>query len=478
MSKPLKCVWQGKRLSETALLNLVEEFKEEDGTALLYSGGTSDMAHRCYLYLFPYQKLIVEPDFYVSQRQPGHPFRMPADSNAWDWLQSQIDVDDETSASSPRWVGYLGFEMHHNAGPAPHPIPKPPNYPLAYFQRSVLNLVWTRATQSACLYLDEEGFNLLSTEKQRIVKNLLKFEYWSQKRAKPLSASRWEMLEGPLDRQTYYSMIEQAKEHIRAGDIYQVCLSQRLTFRGNGSPYSLFLQLVQENPTAYAAFLKAEQLSVVSSSPERFLEKNGSKLETRPIKGTAPRGKTIREDLESQKALLNSEKERAELLMITDLMRNDLGRVSQTGTVETKELCKCESFSNVFHLHSRIESIVLPNLHPIEILRACFPPGSISGCPKIRAVEIISSLEQRPRGIYTGALGHVFSNGDFDFSVAIRTLTFLDGIAAVQLGGAVTLDSDPEKEYDETMHKGSSILSALKSNKQDINRNTYTITNK
>lgn len=199
----------------------------------------------------------------------------------------------------------------------------------------------------------------------------------------------------------------------------------------------------------------------MSSSPERFLQKRGNVLETRPIKGTAPRGKTVAEDLNHKKNLLKSEKELAELMMITDLMRNDLGKISVNGSVEVSLLCGCEAYHNVFHLFSIVRSRVLAKFHPLEIVRACFPGGSITGCPKLRAMEVIAELEQRPRGIYTGSIGYFSQNGDFDLNIAIRTLMMTEGKINVQLGGGIVIDSQPRKEYEETYHKGRSIFEIL-----------------
>jgi para-aminobenzoate synthetase component 1 len=269
------------------------------------------------------------------------------------------------------------------------------------------------------------------------------------------------MTQPPENFQLYSSKIERAKDLIASGDIYQVNLSQQICFEGERDPYDIFRKLAQKNPAPFSAYLKGKDFAIVSSSPERFLEKKGDYLETRPIKGTIPRGNNNVEDEHNRRELLSSEKEKAELLMITDLMRNDLSKISFPGSVETIDLWRCEPYTNVFHLLSIIRSHAKPNIHPVDLIRQCFPGGSITGCPKLRAMEVIAELEKRARGIYTGSIGYISANGDFDFNIAIRTLVFNAQRLDIQLGGAIVADSISEKEYQETLHKGKSIFNVL-----------------
>ncbi len=230
---------------------------------------------------------------------------------------------------------------------------------------------------------------------------------------------------------------------------------------GDVDPFSLFRSLFLENPAPFACYLNFDGVSIVSSSPERLLSKTGSLLETRPIKGTIPRGKDQAEDKVNLSRLLHSEKDKAELLMITDLMRNDIGKTSLVGSVRTEELWRVEAYSNVFHLLSVIRSKAKADKHPLDLVRSCFPGGSITGCPKLRAMELILELEKRARKIYTGSLGYFSSEGDFDFNIAIRTLLVDNEGIDLQLGGAIVLDSNARLEYLETLHKGLSIFQVL-----------------
>jgi para-aminobenzoate synthetase component 1 len=264
--------------------------------------------------------------------------------------------------------------------------------------------------------------------------------------------------------ESYATKVEAAKELIYAGDIYQVNLSQQIVFVGQRDPFQIFDSLARLNPAPFSAFLKLKNFAVISSSPERFLSKQEGWLETRPIKGTKVRGKTPQEDECNLKALLNSEKNKSELLMITDLVRNDLGKVSLPGSVSTLKINSVASYENVHHLYSIVKSRALPGLHSIDILRSCFPGGSITGCPKLSAMEVIANLEDRARGLYTGSIGYFAGNGDFDFNIAIRTLTVTNDRIDIQLGGAITADSDSKDEFEETLHKGASIFKALQAN--------------
>jgi para-aminobenzoate synthetase component 1 len=268
----------------------------------------------------------------------------------------------------------------------------------------------------------------------------------------------------PLEtRERYVEKVLRAKEQILDGEIYQVNLSHTCRYAGIHDPFSLYRQLIDHNPVPFSAYLNIDsRFSIVSLSPERLLRHERGVLETRPIKGTAPRGQNAEEDQAERANLLASPKERAELMMITDLMRNDLGMVSKAGSVLTPELCVCEAYASVYHLHSVIRSQAKESLHPLDLLGAAFPGGSISGCPKSSAMRTIRELEQRPRGIYTGSIGYIRGNGDFDFNIAIRTLAVEGDTAMLSLGGGIVADSDPHLEYEETLHKGRPFFRSLR----------------
>ena len=268
-------------------------------------------------------------------------------------------------------------------------------------------------------------------------------------------------LAGGFTHQEYVDAVEKARQYIIDGDIFEVNLSQRFEAKLTITPYELYRRLRQINPAPFACYLDFEEVSVVSASPERFLRVRGDWVETRPIKGTRPRGKTTVEDEVLANELMSSVKDRAENIMIVDLERNDLGRVCRFGTIKVTELAILETFPTVFHLTSTVEGKLREGKNCIDLLKATFPGGSITGAPKVRAMEIIDELEPTKRSVYTGNIGYLSFNGDLDLNIAIRTFLVKGSRAYFQVGGAVVYDSDPEAEYQETLDKGRALINAL-----------------
>lgn len=264
-----------------------------------------------------------------------------------------------------------------------------------------------------------------------------------------------------LSRAEFEEMVRRAQQYISAGDIYQVNLAQRFAAPVRSNPYILFEQLLWRSPAPGGAFLDTGERQILSSSPELFLRIRGRHITTRPIKGTRPRSRDPLLDEQLAYELLTDPKELAELVMITDLERNDLGRVCEYGSVTVSELIKLERYAQVFHLVSTVEGMLRPELSPLDALRECFPGGSISGAPKKRACEIIRELEPCPRGIYTGAIGYFGFNGDAAFSIAIRTMIQEREELHFHVGGGITADSVPAREYEETLHKAAGMKLAL-----------------
>ena len=264
-----------------------------------------------------------------------------------------------------------------------------------------------------------------------------------------------------LPKADYLARIHQAKEHIRAGDIYQVNLTNRFDVpTGETEPFDLYRRLRQINPSGFAAYLPYPDQTILSSSPELLLHGDGDRVVTRPIKGTRPRTDDTADDDWGRAALLASEKDRAELNMITDLLRNDLGRICQFGSVRVLNDAKVETHPTVFHLVSTIAGRLRSDASGAEILRAILPGGSVTGCPKIRAMQIISELEHWPRDAYCGAIGYLGLDGRLCLNVAIRTMIHRGTTLHVYAGGAITADSDPESEYTEMLAKAKGMLQA------------------
>ena len=273
-------------------------------------------------------------------------------------------------------------------------------------------------------------------------------------------------VEGPPLRSTftlegYLAAVKRIKDYLAAGDIYQANLSQRFMLPFAGDSWPLYLRLRQVNPAPFAAYLEFPEVTVLSASPEEFLRVEGRRVETRPIKGTRPRGGTSEEDAALARELLASEKDRAENIMIVDLLRNDLGRICRVGSVQVPSLFAVEQHPTVHHLVSTVTGDLPEGVDSVDLLRACFPGGSITGAPKIRAMEIIEELEPTRRGISCGAIGFLGFNGAMNTSIAIRTMVITKGALTFGVGGGIVWDSDPEVEYQETLHKACGLMRAL-----------------
>lgn len=269
----------------------------------------------------------------------------------------------------------------------------------------------------------------------------------------------WEWNLSPAE---FREAVAQVRSYIASGDVYQVNLSRRARCRFSGDGLQLYQSLRQRNPAPYGAYLSIDGLEVFSTSPEQFLVKRGRQLETRPIKGTRPRGQTLAEQERYVAELRASEKDRAELLMIVDLERNDLGRVAEFGSVTVEGLYQIEQYARVIHQTARVKAVLRAGLDVSDCLRALFPGGSITGAPKVRAMEIIEELEPTRRSIYCGSLGYIGFDGDAEFNIAIRSLQLKDGWLDYQVGSGIVWDSDPEAEYQETEDKGRAIVEAVR----------------
>ena len=262
-------------------------------------------------------------------------------------------------------------------------------------------------------------------------------------------------------REEYEALVEKAKDYIRAGDIFQVVPSQRLSVPFRARPVDVYRALRALNPSPYMYFLDLGKTQIVGSSPEILVRLKAGKVVVRPIAGTRPRGKTHAEDLALEHELLADAKERAEHLMLIDLGRNDVGRVSKTGSVQLTESFVIERYSHVMHIVSQVEGSLRDGLSYMDVLKATFPAGTVSGAPKIRAIEIIQQLEPVKRNIYAGAIGYIGWWGDADTAIAIRTAVIQNGRLYVQAGGGIVFDSDPAKEWEETMNKGRALFRAV-----------------
>jgi anthranilate/para-aminobenzoate synthase component I len=269
-------------------------------------------------------------------------------------------------------------------------------------------------------------------------------------------------LEATMTPAEFERMVERALEHIRAGDIFQANLSQRFTTGWRSPALPLYETLRRVNPSPFACFALLEGCGVVSCSPERLVRVQDGHLDTRPIAGTRPRGMTPAEDAVNSLDLLLSEKERAEHIMLVDLARNDLGRVADVGSVAVNELMTLEEYSHVIHIVSDVSGTLRRGMDAVDVIRAAFPGGTITGCPKVRCMELLRELEPVPRGLYTGSLGYLGFDGMMDLNIAIRTMVVQGGRLSFHVGAGIVVDSDPQREFQETLAKAAALVSALR----------------
>lgn len=262
-------------------------------------------------------------------------------------------------------------------------------------------------------------------------------------------------------KEEYIDSIKRLKGYIESGDVYIANLTQRFFTETKLNSFEIYKRLRSINKAPFSVFANYEDFQIISSSPERFIEIKNRKVITRPIKGTRPRGKNEEEDLKNSLELLNSEKDKAELLMVVDLERNDLSKICKPHTVIVTELFKLEKYATVFHLVSTVEGILKDNISAVECIKECFPGGSITGTPKIRAMEIIEELEGLKRNIYTGAIGYFDFRGNADFNIVIRTIIKKENKAYFGVGGGITYDSIEEDEYNETLDKAKALMKVL-----------------
>ncbi|MDU5107890.1 aminodeoxychorismate synthase component I, partial [Clostridium sp.] len=264
-----------------------------------------------------------------------------------------------------------------------------------------------------------------------------------------------------FNKSEYKTAITKMKNYIVSGDIYIANMTQRFYTDSAEDSFEIYKKLRSINKAPFSAYMNFNDFQIISSSPERFLEVNNRKVVTRPIKGTRPRGKNKEEDKKNSLELLNSEKDKAELLMVVDLERNDLSKVCKPHSVKVTELFKLETYATVFHLVSTVEGELKDEVSAIKCIKECFPGGSITGTPKIRAMEIIEELEALKRNIYTGSIGYFDFRGNADFNIAIRTIIKKDNKAYFGVGGGITYDSNEEDEYNETLDKAKALMRVL-----------------
>ncbi|MFK2825249.1 anthranilate synthase component I [Bacillus sp. B190/17] len=354
-------------------------------------------------------------------------------------------------------IGYIGYDVMFLDEVIGEPLEDELNMPDVHFMFYDTFIVYDHLLQKITLAAVDLFGDRTEAEMEEA---LVKLEHCVNHTSHPQASESLETLvfTGNVDRSQFCEMVETAKQHIVRGDIFQVVLSQRLKAAFHGNPFSLYRRLRTSNPSPYMFYIDFKEYTVLGVSPESLIRVNDKEVVTNPIAGTRPRGADVSEDAQLERELLNDEKEMAEHRMLVDLSRNDLGRVCEIGSVHLSKYQKIEKYKHVMHIVSEVTGQLKRDVHPIDALSACLPAGTVSGAPKIRAMQIINDLESAKRGLYSGAVGYISSNGDLDFALAIRTMIVKDDQAYVQAGAGVVYDSIPEKEYEETMHKAKALL--------------------
>ena len=348
------------------------------------------------------------------------------------------------------WLVYFSYESAYLMEPKLAHLITPSEHPLAIAIHCQGALVRDRTS----------GQSWVCGAKQPVVDEILRrLDVPASWEAAPVRIEDWH--EEPGERFT--AAVEQAKSLIRSGDIYQANLSRQYTCRLSDGvrAVDVMSQLMQANPAPFAGFLQVNDYAITSSSPERLLSIHDGWVETRPIAGTRPRGEDEQADQALIEELINTPKEQAEHIMLIDLERNDVGKVCQTGTVEVDELMVIESYQHVHHIVSNVKGRLKPGVSVVAVIKALFPGGTITGCPKIRCMEVIHEIEQRPRACYTGSMGYINHNGQVDLNILIRTLEVHGDLLTFNAGAGIVFDSQAEAELAETRHKAEGMIRAL-----------------
>ncbi|KPU43593.1 anthranilate synthase component 1 [Oxobacter pfennigii] len=359
-------------------------------------------------------------------------------------------------------VGYAGYDIVRQYESLPDKNEDEINIPEAYFMfyKIIYCYDHLRHTLSAIYNvfpLDEASYDEVTKQLEMAIEKVN-----IQGEVHHMAAeSEKKEVKSNFTEEEFCSIVKKAKEHIVKGDIFQAVLSQRLTAKSHSHPFDVYRRLRSKNPSPYLFYIDFTEFQVVGSSPESLVSVKGDTVTTNPIAGTRPRGKTAQEDMKLKEELLRDEKERAEHLMLVDLGRNDIGKVSTLGSVRLDKFMDVDLYSHVMHIVTKVSGELHDNMSCFDALKACLPAGTVSGAPKVRAMEIIDDLENIRRGLYAGAVGYFSYDGNMDMCIAIRTIIFKEDTAYLQAGAGIVYDSDPSYEYVETLNKVMILKEAL-----------------
>ena len=464
--------WEPITLSEP-FVDFTARFKDMPGTVILLSGGDMDCAR--------YHIMAARP--WLTFRGRGSHMQITTDGQAFEFEENpfdmlrkiinafRIDPADLPVPIAGGLFGYLAYDLKDHLEELPRTSVDDLNLPdICLFAPSII-LVQDKLADTTHLVIPQRTL----MDRQLLEDDRRFFHRMAQK---PIPQNGKFIgdaagFKSNFIRPDYEEAIETIKEYIAAGDVYQVNMSQRFAMDFKGDGLALFKALYKHNPAPFFAFINAGDHQVVSTSPERFVRLNGKQVETRPIKGTRPRGKSELEDARLKRELQQSKKDDAELSMIVDLLRNDVGKVCTAGSVRVVEHKRLVAYRNVYHLVSLVEGELDQDRDAVDLLRATFPGGSITGCPKKRAMEIIDELEPTRRHVYTGAIGYIGFHDSMDLNIAIRTAVINNGKIIFSVGGGIVFDSDPSDEFEETLHKGRTLMAVFEGDAGSVDNKNY-----
>jgi para-aminobenzoate synthetase component 1 len=384
--------------------------------------------------------------------------------NPMDFLKGKLELYKAEKEEFPfigGGVGYFSYDLSHQFEELPKTVKKDVDIPemvMGFYDGVIIVDHLKNKKYISAIGFEKNIEEIIKKLEEKIVERQLKVD---REKLKIGSMIKNKDITSNMNKEYYLESIQKLKEYIYSGDIYQVNFTQRFSCDFKGNSMKLYKNLRDINPAPFATYFDFNDGIIVSSSPERFIKLTDGVMETRPMKGTRPRGKTPKEDEMLKQELVNSEKDRAELLMIVDLMRNDISRVAKTGSVEVTELFHLEEYATVLQMVATVKGRLRNDLTAVDIIKNTFPGGSITGAPKIRAMEIIDELEINERNIYTGSIGYIGFDGNMDLNIAIRTIILKDEKAYFQVGGGIVWDSDPNEEYEESLVKGRALVKAL-----------------
>lgn len=441
--------------------NIYEIFKDEIHSSFLDSSMVEDkLGKYSFIGLNPFKRVRVEKQkVYINDRETKEDiFKVLKDTINKYKFKNNTEIPFISGG-----IGYLSYDFGRTLEKFSDTAKEEVDIPLCIFNFYDNLIIFDHSNNKK--YISSLG--ILEEEEESIKKILEKIENHKVKenhKKETIEVNHNYSIQefsSNFSREEYEETVEKVRKYIEEGHIYITNLTQRFLKEVKEEPYNIYKKLRLLSPAPFAAYLNYEDFKILSSSPERFIKIEDKVVQTRPIKGTRPRGKTKKEDENNREELKNSEKDKSELLMIVDLERNDLSKVCAEHSVKVLELFEIEEYSTVFHLVSNINGRLREDKDCIDCIKATFPGGSITGAPKIRSMEIIEELEGLKRNIYTGSIGYIGFDGNCDFNIIIRTILYKDNIAYFGVGGGITYESEKEFEFEETLHKAKAIMKAL-----------------